>query len=228
MESLFEKNVQAVRQDIASACKRSGRHEDEVRLIGVTKTVTANAIQPLMDAGLRDFGENRWQQAREKFEIEVGQRATWHFIGHLQQNKVKYIVRYFDWIHSIDSAALGEEVSAYATRENKNIACLLQVNVARETQKHGLSLEQVRPVVERLQSLPGITLCGLMTMAPNTQDDALVRNVFQTLRRQQIQIQTEYNLPLFKELSMGMSNDYISAIEEGATMIRVGRRIMSN
>jgi len=225
-ENPFFKNVQVVRNEIEAACAQGGRNPADVKLIGVTKTVTEDAILPLLNAGLNDFGENRWQQARAKLELPVAQSATWHFIGHLQLNKVKYIARHFDWIHSVDSVQLGEEISTCAARYGRTIRCLIQVNIAQEVQKYGLKANEVVDVIKEMQGLPHIELCGLMTMAPNTADVEETRLVFRELSLLQAHIRTHLSLPGFQELSMGMSNDYLTAIAEGSTMVRVGRRLM--
>ncbi|MCL6637639.1 MAG: YggS family pyridoxal phosphate-dependent enzyme [Alicyclobacillus sp.] len=211
---------------VAAACRRAGRNPAAVRVIGVTKTVGPDALGPLLDAGVRDFGENRWQHARELMAEARAREAVWHFIGHLQSNKVRHVVQTFDWIHSLDSLALAQEVSRHADRLGKRMPCLIQVNVAGEVSKHGVPPEDVLALARAVSTLPGIQLRGLMTIAPKAEQPEAVRPVFAELRRLLEQVREDLGHPEISELSMGMSEDFPIAVEEGATLIRVGRLLM--
>lgn len=216
--------IAQVRDEIKGACRRAGRAADEVRLVGVTKTLAPEAVVDLIRTGLRDVGENRWQQARPKLAQPGADTLTWHFIGHLQSNKVRPVVRHFDWIHSVDSEALGRLISDEAVRQERTIHVLVQVNIAREPQKSGVAPEQTRPLLETLAACPGLRLEGLMTMAPAASNPEDVRWVFRALRELRDEMERQTGIPL-PELSMGMSGDFVPAVEEGATMVRIGRRL---
>jgi pyridoxal phosphate enzyme (YggS family) len=223
---VYRQNLLEVKQKITEACQNVNRNANEVRIIGVTKTVSATEIVPLLQAGLREFGENRWQQAKPKLEVPESREAVWHFIGRLQQNKVKYVVPNFDWIHSVDSVELGQAIHEMAVKCNKTINCLVQVNVSGEATKAGVHPEQVESVVESLMAFRGLSIRGLMTMAPIVSDMEETRPVFRRLREILYQLQERFPDSALTELSMGMSEDFPIAVEEGATMVRIGRRIM--
>lgn len=227
-KSAYARNFREVELGIEEACMKSGRKREDVRLIAVTKTVTPESITPLLQVGLDHFAENRWQVAREKFAMDEAEKATWHFIGTLQVNKIKYIVPRFSWIHSVDSISLGQAISAYAVRHGSVSNILVQVNISGEEQKHGIRPEDAKPIIRELVKLPGLSVRGLMTMAPNMDDVELTRPVFRGLRELLANMQQEFNPNEFNQLSMGMSNDFSVAIEEGATMIRIGRKLMQD
>lgn len=211
------RNIRDLRRRIDAACKRSNRDPSAVRLIGASKTVEPARIEAALDAGLKDFGENFIQEAEERIEA-LGKRAaeaTWHFIGHLQTNKAAAALRRFDIIHSVDSLRLAERLNQRATSP---IRILLEVNVAAETSKHGFASADVNQAVSQIANLPNLTLAGLMTMAPAAGDAEQVRPYFRELKAL-----AEANG--LSQLSMGMTDDFEVAIEEGATMIRVGRAI---
>ncbi len=230
-------NVAKVRARIAAAADRGGRRADDVLLVAVTKTVDAARVREAVALGLRVFGENRVQEARDKVPAVPG--VSWHLIGSLQRNKAKEAVRLFDVIESVDSEGLAEELDRRAVaqgaghdvtragQKERAVDVLIQVNVAREPQKHGASPEETAAVVRRTAALPGLRLRGLMTIAPAASDPDQVRPVFRGLRelRNHIQHLTGIALP---ELSMGMSDDFEVAVEEGATMVRVGRAIFAD
>jgi PLP dependent protein len=218
-------NLAEVRARIAAAAGRGGRRADDVLLVAVTKTVDAARVREAAALGLRTFGENRVQEARDKVAAVPG--VSWHLIGSLQRNKAKEAVRLFQVIESVDSEALAEELSRRAGPEERAVDVLIQVNVAREPQKHGASPEEAAAVVRRTAVLPGLRVRGLMTIAPAASDPDEVRPVFRALRelRENLQRSTGIQLP---ELSMGMSDDFEVAIEEGATMVRVGRAIFAD
>lgn len=205
-------NVAAVEAKIAAACARAGRKRDEVTLVAVTKTFPAAAIDFAVAAGIADVGENRVQEARDK-QPETTAKARWHLIGHLQSNKAKDAVRLFDVIQTIDSLDLAEKLAKAAA--GKRIEALLQVNIGREPQKSGIEVDDVVSVAKQVGGI--LDLRGLMAIPPHGAAEE-TRAYFRELRK----LRDELALP---ELSMGMSEDYETAIEEGATIIRVGRAI---
>ena len=199
----------------------------KLRIIGVTKYFGLNAIVNGYKAGLRDFGESRALDAISKIKAlpdEVRENSEFHFIGHLQSNKAEKVVEYFDYIHSIDSLKLAKIVSDAACRLNKKEKVLLQVNNAKEEHKFGYDKEQLRADLLELLSLSGIQIIGLMNMAPLGAQEEELRLFFSDLRKFRDELQREFNIEL-PELSMGMSDDYKFAVEEGATMIRIGRKL---
>lgn len=197
------------------------------RIIGVTKYFGLDAIVEGYEAGLRNFGESRVLDAIQKIEslpIEIRQNAKFHFIGHLQTNKAEKVVEYFDYIHSVDSLKLAKVISKVACRLDKREKVLLQVNNAREMQKFGYDKEQLRSELPEILNLKGIEVIGLMNMAPLGASEVILRNLFSDLRGFRDELQLEYKIEL-PELSMGMSDDFVIAVEEGATMIRIGRKL---
>ena len=210
-------NIEAIRQRMSAAAKRAGRDPASVRLVGACKTVEPERIVQALDAGLRDFGENFIQEAEDRI-ASLGSRADqaiWHFIGHLQTNKAGAAVNLFDILESVDSLRLAEHISRRTTQP---IRILLEVNVAQEASKFGFAPAEVGAAIARVQQLPNLELDGLMTIAPASPDPEMVRPVFRELR----ELAHAHGL---RELSMGMTDDFEVAIEEGATMIRVGRAI---
>jgi pyridoxal phosphate enzyme (YggS family) len=203
-------NVAAIRKRMSTAAERAGRSPSEVTLVAVTKTVDAAAIQEAFGAGLRHFGESRIQEAKEKLpQLSALQPApTWHMVGHLQTNKAKTATELFDVIHSVDSLKVAEAISQHA---NRDLSVLVQVNVAREASKYGFALEHSA-------RLPHLRIKGLMTIAPYADDPEEVRPVFRRLRLMRDSLGLGH-------LSMGMSHDFEVAIEEGATLVRIGRAI---
>jgi pyridoxal phosphate enzyme (YggS family) len=215
--SIIAANLARVRERIATAAARAGRDPAAVRLIGVSKTFPASAVIAAVGAGLGDVGENRVQEAAaKKPEVTAaGAQAVWHLIGHLQTNKIRAALQLFDSIHSVDSLRLAESLSRHAQHP---IDILLEVNVAGEATKTGFSPAEVPAAASAIAALPRLRLRGLMTVAPEVTDPEAVRPVFRELR------QLNASLGL-SELSMGMSGDFEVAIEEGATMVRIGRAI---
>jgi len=213
----IERNVQELQQRIAGACERVGRSADEVTLVAVTKTIEVPAIEAAFAAGIRNFGENRVQEAKPKIEQLEGLRPqlTWHMVGHLQTNKAKTAVDIFDIIHSVDSVRLAETLSQ---RSQKKLPVLIEVNVSAEATKSGFPLPEVDEAVRQIGRLPNIEIEGLMTIAPWGSDAEEVRPVFRQLR----QLRDALGL---RHLSMGMTDDFEVAIEEGATLVRIGRAI---
>lgn len=216
-------NLKEINKNIEAACLRSNRKVDEVTLIAVTKYVTIERNHELLDAGIQHFGENRNEGFLEKYEA-LGQAAKWHFIGTLQSRKVKDIIDKVDVIHSLDRVSLAKEVNK---RAPKPIDCFVQVNVSGEETKHGLSMDEVESFIEQVQKFDKVRIVGLMTMAPHVEDKELIRDVFRKLAqlRDRIKSQKLPHAPC-EYLSMGMSNDYEIAIEEGATHIRIGSKLV--
>ena len=212
-------NLVALERRIVAACDAAGRARHEVRLVAVTKTFPASDVSHAIAAGVLDVGENKVQEARDK-KPEVAAPAAWHLIGHLQSNKAKDAVRIFDVIHSVGSVGLAEKIARAAEAAGKVQQVLLQVNVAREAQKSGADPDDVTTAVERIRLLPSLELTGLMVIPPAGEpEDA--RRWFRQLRTFRDDLQ-------LRELSMGMTDDFEVAIEEGATIIRVGRAIFGS
>ncbi len=210
-------NVHSVQRRIEAAARRAGRSPESVTLVAVTKSATPQEVQTAYDAGLRHFGENRVQDAERKIEALAAIRnsVTWHMVGHLQTNKAPVAARLFAIIHSVDSVRLGE---ALDRRVQSKLPVLLEVNVAGEATKHGFRPEVVAEALDALSRCARLQIRGLMTMAPQTRDAETARPVFRRLR----ELAEQFQLP---ELSMGMTDDFEVAVEEGATMVRIGRAI---
>ncbi len=217
-------NIENVRQKIADAAKRAGRKPEEITLIGVSKTKPVTLISEAVDCGIIQLGENRVQEVMEKFVKLSG--VKWHLIGHLQRNKVKYIIDKAEYIHSLDSFELAKEIDRQAKKVGKIQKVLVQVNVSGEESKSGISPKEAAFFCESISSFENIRVKGLMTMAPKDADEKELRAVFGGLKR----LSGEINIPHteMKHLSMGMSGDYEIAIEEGATMVRVGTGIFGS
>lgn len=218
-------NIISIKQNIDNIRKESNRQED-VNLMAVTKTVDVDKVLQAIDAGITDIGENKPQELARKYEI-IGDKVRYHLIGTLQTNKVKYIIDKAYMIHSLDRIALCEEIQKRAEKIDKNINCLVQVNISKEESKHGLEEESVIDFVKNVSAnYKNIHIKGLMTMAPFIDDDEEIRKVFKSLKNLSLKI-NDLNLPNVEmdTLSMGMSHDYRIAIEEGATIIRVGTSI---
>ena len=220
---MIAENIKHLNERIAAKCLEFKRNPEEIRLIAVSKFFGIDAINETRRLGIADFGENKAQELRDKYEI-LGDKVTWHFIGTLQRNKVKYAVRAASYIHSVDSQILADEVNKEARKLNKAQNILLEVNTSSEESKSGLTeKEEVINLVKHCSSLQNIKLIGLMTMAPFTDDTKIIRKSFADLRNLKDEInQIGFDL---KELSMGMTNDFEIAIEEGATMLRIGSAI---
>jgi pyridoxal phosphate enzyme (YggS family) len=223
---MVSENVQNIRKRIAVACARVGRRPEEVTLIAVTKTFDAEKVREVAHAGVADVGENYVQELIEKQQRLVGEQIRWHFIGHLQSNKVKSIVGTVHAIHSVDSLSLGREISLRAERVGRNIEILLEVNTSGESSKFGLSPEKAPALVKQIMQLSNIHLSGLMTIGPFLPDAEQSRPAFRTLRSVQQALASDgIVLP---HLSMGMTNDFEVAIEEGSTMVRIGTAIFGS
>ena len=211
--------LQAVRLRIADACARAGRSPDGVTLVAVTKGFPPEAVREAAAAGVRHFGENRIQEAQAKLPAlgALSPKPTWHMVGHLQTNKVKTALNLFDIIQSVDSFHLAEAINRRAPQPDR-VPVLLEVNVAAEPAKYGFSPDELPSQAEAIRRLPGLDVRGLMTVAPMTDDRERLRPIFRRLR----QLAQSLQLP---ELSMGMTDDFETAVEEGATIVRVGRAI---
>lgn len=207
----------------AQSC--SDRSASEVSLIAVTKTLGIEPIQAAYDVGIRDFGENRVQELVDKYP-HFPADTRWHLIGHLQTNKVKYIIDKVYMIHSLDSIRLAEEIEKRAAVIDREIPCLVQINIADEDTKFGLDIAEVESFLKEMTRFPHIRIEGLMTIGPHVADEGQIRGVFQRLREISEEM-SKLALPnmKMKKLSMGMSNDYMIAVEEGSTMVRVGSAI---
>jgi PLP dependent protein len=216
-------NLQDIKEEITSACKRSHRNPEDIKVIAVTKYVPVERASEAIQAGILDLGENREEGLTAKWEI-LRDKPNWHFIGSLQTRKVKNIIDKVDYIHSLDRLSLAQEIDKRADRK---IKCLVQVNVSGEESKHGLTPEEVPGFIHELKGLPNIEVTGLMTMAPLTDDQQLLHKCFRRLNDLKNEIQNmKLDYAPCTELSMGMSNDYSIAIEEGATMVRIGTALV--
>ena len=216
-------HLAAAHETIATAARRAGRAPDSVRLVAVSKTQPAEAIVTAAATGQRIFGENRVQEAREKIPA-CPPGLEWHLIGHLQKNKVRQALSLFSFLHSIDSEALAAAIDRIAGETGKKVAGLLEVNVAREGTKHGFTPAQLREAFPALAALPHLRIRGLMTMAPYNENPEAARPVFRALRALRDELQSAHGSAL-PELSIGMSGDFEPAIEEGATLVRLGSSI---
>ncbi len=218
-------NLARVRENIQETTVASGRDPNDVRLVAVTKGVSAATIQQAADLGVEEVGENRVQEAREKWD-RINGRIRWHFVGHLQSNKVKYLVDKCVLIHSLDRISLARELSKRMARLERKMDCLVQVNVSGEETKHGLDPSEAAAFIDRVRKLPGIRVVGLMTMPPYHENPEMSRPFFNRLRKLAEEIRgRDWPEVSMRELSMGMSGDYTVAISEGATLVRVGSAI---
>ena len=223
--AMIKENMKHVEQVIDKVCEESGRNRSEVTLIAVSKTKPVEMLQEAYETGCRDFGENKVQELVDKYEV-LPKDIRWHMIGHLQRNKVKYIVDKVHLIHSVDSIRLAEEISKEAVKKNVYVNILIEVNVADEETKFGTSLEEAKQLVREAAKLPNVHIKGLMTIAPITQNAEENRQFFQQLKKLSVDIAAENIDNVSMEvLSMGMTGDYSVAVSEGATLVRVGTGI---
>jgi len=223
--NIIAENIARVKERIAESALRAGRKPEEITLVAVSKRVDLSRIKEAIEAGVTTFGENYVQEASEKIS-QIGEDVNWHMVGHLQTNKVKYVVPLFSVIHSVDSLRLAEEISKRALTLEKTIEVLIQVNISEEDTKSGITSDQLLRLLEAVAPLGGISVRGLMTMPPFFPDQELSRPFYQKLRQFRDRL-----LPVLPDsislshLSMGMSGDFEVAIEEGATMVRVGTAV---
>ena len=217
---IIRANLQKLQERIDKACERSHRSPDGITLVAVTKGLQAPAVRAASDCGIKEFGENRVQEAKEKiWELsDIKSNINWHMVGHIQSNKAQLVTELFDVIHSIDSVKLAKILNQRAQR---TLPVLIQVNISGETTKEGFAIGQVTKAIEEISALPHLKITGLMTIAPLVDNPEDVRPVFRKLR----QIRDSAGL---EHLSMGMTDDFEVAIEEGATILRIGRAIFSN
>ena len=222
---MVKENLITVQNKVNDACERAGRKTEEVTLIAVSKTKPVPMLLEAYNAGAREFGENKVQEIMDKYD-KLPQDINWHLIGHLQRNKVKYIIDKVKMIHSVDSMRLAEEISKEAVKKSVHMDILLEVNVAGEESKFGFTCEEAAKEVENIAALPGITVQGLMTIAPFVENPEDNREVFRKLKKLSVDIASKNIDNVFmRDLSMGMTGDYEVAIEEGATLVRVGTGI---
>ena len=221
----IQKNIRSIRTRIAAALERSGRSGEQVTLVAVTKTVEVASIQEALAAGLTHLGENKVQDAEPKIAALRAQPGlTWHMIGHLQSNKVKTAVALFQLIHSVDSLRLAQEISRRAAQQQKVMDVLFEVNVSGETSKYGLPVDDLFPVISEAARLKGLAVKGLMTMAPFIADPEEARPYFRQLREAFLALRDK-GVGQMEYLSMGMTNDFEVALEEGANIVRIGTAI---
>lgn len=225
METMLCENLKKVEDNIDAACREAGRSRDEVTLIAVSKTKPVEMLSTIYNQGIRDFGENKVQEMCDKME-QLPSDIRWHMIGHLQTNKVKYIVGHTTLIHSVDSLHLAKEIEKQAEKKDVTVDILVEVNIAEEESKFGIHKEETYELVRQIAALPHVHICGLMTIAPYVENPEDNRMYFRGIRQLSVDI-AEKNIDNvdMDVLSMGMTGDYMVAIEEGATMVRVGTGI---
>jgi len=222
MPSIAE-NLGRVREQIANAAKKSGRSNLDVDLVAISKTHDAAKVREAIEAGQKLFGESKVQEARVKIP-ELPSNVRWHFVGHLQKNKIRHALPLFELIHGVDSLALAQEMNRIAEEDGLHPRVLLEVNVAGEGSKFGFAPEKLRAEMESLLVLPRLSILGLMTIPPIAEEAEASRKYFVELRELRDRLQTEFKVDL-AQLSMGMTQDYTVAVEEGATLVRVGTAI---
>ncbi|MGG1574485.1 YggS family pyridoxal phosphate-dependent enzyme [Fictibacillus sp. NRS-1165] len=219
----IQQNLSVIQTNISEACKKKNRKPEDVKVIAVTKYVSTETAIKAVKSGVSHIGENRPEGLKEKYDV-LGRDVTWHFIGSLQSRKVKEILPYVDYIHSLDRLSLAKEIDKRADRV---IDCFVQVNVSGEETKHGMPAKTTLSFVDKMREYPNIRIVGLMAMAPHTEEEETLRSVFSTLKQLQNDIQAKhYDFAPCKELSMGMSNDYEIAVQEGATFVRIGTSLV--
>ena len=222
---MCKENLKEVEENIQKACEKSGRNRSEVTLIAVSKTKPVEMLQEVYDAGMRHFGENKVQELTAKYEV-LPNDIKWHMIGHLQRNKVKYIVDKAALIHSVDSYRLAQEIDIQAQKKNLVVPILIEVNIAEEDTKFGIRKDQVLQLIEEISELKHVSIKGLMTIAPFVENPEENRQYFREIRQLSVDIaKKNIDNVSMDVLSMGMTGDYMVAIEEGATMVRVGTGI---
>ncbi len=222
---MVAENIKRVEENVAEACRRAGRRREEVTLIAVGKTKPVEMLREAYDAGVRDFGENYVQELVDKVP-QMPEDARWHMIGHLQRNKVKYVVDRAALIHSVDSYRLAEEINIQAKKRRITVPILVEVNIAGEASKFGIDKDDATLLVEEIAELENVSVKGLMLIAPNVPDPEENRGHFQKMRQLSVDIRNKKIDNVSMDiLSMGMTGDYMVAIEEGATMVRVGTGI---
>src|SRR3989440_4536726 len=222
MRSIAE-NLHRVREQIAQAAAKAGRSSDDIELVAISKTHDAEKVREAIEAGQTLFGESRVQEARVKIP-ELPSNLRWHFVGHLQKNKIRHALPLFEMIHSVDSLALAEDINRIAEEDGLHPRVLLEVNVAGEGSKFGFGPDNLRAEMESLLAFSRLSILGLMTIPPIAEEAEASRKYFVQLRELRERLQTEFHVDL-AQLSMGMTQDYAIAVEEGATLVRVGTAI---
>jgi len=225
--STIADNIERIRTELNEAAISAGRDPASVQLLAVSKTRPATMVAEAMDAGQKHFGENTIQDAQTKIPLLIDRKPVWHFIGHLQTNKAKFIPGQFQWLHTLHSLELVTRLSHRLDAADENLNTLIQVNITRDERKHGLLPHAVDAFMEQLLAAnpAGLQLRGLMTIGLQTTDSAELRKGFSDLRELKDRLASKYDLPQFDQLSMGMSGDYHEAIAEGATWVRIGSAI---
>ncbi len=225
---MLRENLKQVEENIVKACERAGRERSEITLVAVSKTKPVSMLSEIYECGVRDFGENKVQEICEKRDL-LPSDIRWHMIGHLQRNKVKYIVNDTTLIHSVDSYRLAEEINVQAKKINRIIPILIEINIADESSKFGIAKEEALQLAEEISHLDGIQIRGLMTIAPYVENPEENRPYFKKIRELAVDIAKENIDNVSMDiLSMGMTGDYAVAIEEGATIVRVGTGIFGS
>ena len=221
----IKKNLEIIKEKIKKAALKADRNPEEIKLVAVTKTATIEQIKDAINAGIKIIGENKVQDAKEKYQI-LNANTEWHLIGHLQTNKVKYAIEIFDCIQSVDSIKLAKEIDKRSLQFGKAASVLIEVNVSGEKTKYGIKPEEVEPFIKEISEFSRIRVSGLMTIAPIAEDQEEVRPYFRKLRNlfKEIKGKNIKNIKM-DYLSMGMTDDFEVAIEEGANMVRIGRGI---
>ncbi|WP_458121748.1 YggS family pyridoxal phosphate-dependent enzyme [Paenibacillus sp. Z6-24] len=218
----LQERIAHVQERIAAVCERSSRSVDEIQIVAVTKYVSLEKTARVLDAGLVHLGENRWQNAREKWEA-LHDRGVWHFIGHLQTNKVKDVIGKFQYIHSLDRLSLAKELEKKAAELDIRVNVFVQINVSGEESKYGLAPADAPALLQAVQQMPHLNVVGLMTMAPEVDDPEQTRPVFRGLHELRDRLnELKLTEQPMQHLSMGMSGDFEIAVEEGATFVRLG------
>jgi pyridoxal phosphate enzyme (YggS family) len=222
----LRQRLEHIKERIRQACESCNRDADSVRLVAVSKTIPAGTVKEAIESGVTILGENYVQEAREKFNALIQYPVSWHFIGHLQSNKAKYAVRLFDLIHSVDSLKLARELDKQAKKVDKLQQILVQVNISGEDTKSGISADETPGLISEISQFENLSIRGLMTMPPYFYQPNKVKPFFATLRelRDQVKERSLSNVSM-EELSMGMTGDFEVAIEEGATLVRIGTAI---
>ena len=225
---MIAENLDIVEEKIANSCKKCGRNRSEITLIAVSKTQPIDKLKECLVSGIIDLGENKAQELKEKAE-QIQSNVRWHFIGHLQENKVRQIAPFVSLIHSVDSLKLLREIDKQGAKCGRVIPCLLEIFVAQEETKYGFTIQECEELLQSdaLKELSHVEIRGIMGMASLTEDEQQIRGEFRTLRAFFEKLQSEVTLPNVRitELSMGMSHDYTIAVEEGSTMVRIGTTI---
>lgn len=221
----LKENIEAINREIEAACQRAGRSRDEVQLIAVTKTIDESIVNESIGYGVTDIGENKVQEIQRKYD-QIDEGVRWHLIGHLQRNKVKYIIDKVDMIHSVDSLRLAEEIDKRAEKIGRTVDVLIQLNISHEETKFGIDKGELEEMLSAIDALTNVRVKGLMTMAPFEENPENVRDIFRKTKEIFDELKyNNYNHVEMQHLSMGMTNDFAVAIEEGATLVRVGTGI---